>query len=309
MNTETAIEEKSKEESNFLVSARTNLEWCVRASSEKPTVTLSASTEVEPSNGSDKKFLPIIATVLDQSTKKPPTSPVKVKISLKVDPTSGGHDHGDSTRPRGGIANVRTCASDGECWSKQTGGNGQVVFNFNAPEASGTHTITATCDGCGSSSPPKTVEVKVNGLETIPSSSFYTFIGETDKHSDTHFLTPEAANILWRIAVSYQVEQQFKLRHPVTRKYTVTPPVLHVNDASLEWGGKFDLSGAWAGDHVEHRRGTVADVRANNRDTAIPVENFKAFKSLVADYGAFAFFESPSISNRHFHLRLLNRKE
>jgi hypothetical protein len=109
--------------------------------------------------------------------------------------------------------------------------------------------------------------------------------------------------------VSYQVEQRFKLRHPVTRKYTVTPPVLHVNDASLEWGGKFDLSGGWTGPHVEHRHGTVVDVRANNQSTAIPVENFDEFISRADDYGADAYLESPTVGRRHFHLRLLNRKE
>jgi hypothetical protein len=182
------------------------------------------------------------------------------------------------------------------------------VFNFNPAEASGTHTISATCDGC-SNTETKPVDVKVDGLETIPSSSFYTFIGETDKHSDNHYLTPEAASILWRIAVSYQMEQRFKLLNPATQKFTVTPPILHVNDASLKWGGKFDLSGGWTGPHVEHRRGTVVDVRANNQSTAIPVENFKEFGLLARRYGASTLLESPSIGNRHFHLRLLNREE
>ena len=271
------------------------------------TITLSGGTEVEPSDDSSTSTLPIIATVKDQNTGQPPASPVQVRISLKVDPTSGGHDHGKSDRPRGGIAELDTCDTDGECWSHVTD-NGAVVFNFNAPEASGTYTISATCDGCGNTA-TKPVDVKVDGLETVPGSSFYTFVGETDKHSDNHYLTPEAASVLWRMAVSYQMEQRFKLLNPATKKFTVTPPVLHVNDASLKWGGKFDLSGWWAGPHVEHRRGTVADVRANNQNTAIPIENFKEFRSMARSYNADAFLETPSISGRHFHLRLLNRKE
>jgi hypothetical protein len=274
---------------------------------EKLIITLSGGSEVEPSKGSEIKALPIIATVIDQSTNRPPANPVNINISVKVDPTSGGHDHGDNTRPRGGIATVNTCASDGTCWSNPTV-NGAVVFNFNAPEASGTHTITATCDGCGNTATAN-VNVKVDGLELIPGSSFYTFVGKTDKHSDNHYLTSETAAVLWRIAVSYQVEQQFKLLDPVTRKPTVTPPVLHVNDASVKWGGKFDLSGRWSGSHYEHRRGTVVDIRANALDTAIPVENFKKFQRLVKRYGAFALLEKPDINRRHFHLRLLNREE
>ncbi len=271
------------------------------------TISLSGGTEVEPSKGGDKSTLPFIATIKDQN-KQLVTNPFTVRVSVKVeDPKSGGHEHGDSTRPRGGIANVGNCESDGECWWDQTN-NGAVVFNFNAPEASGTHTITATCDGC-SNTATKTVDVKVVGLEVTPSSPFYVFIGETDKHTDNHYLTPEAAAVLWRIAVSYQVEQQFKLQDPATGKFTVTPPVLHVNDASLKWGGKFDLSGRWAGPHYEHRRGTVIDIRANTQETAIPDVNFDKYILLADRYGVDALLEEPDINRRHFHLRLLNREE
>ena len=293
----------------------TQSKMCERVISDKYTITLSGGTEVEPSNGSNKITLAITATVKDQSTGQKPATPVKVRISLKVDSKSGGHDHDDNTRPRGGIAEVETCPSDAECWPSpqstgegMTDGNGQVVFNFNAPEASGTHTITATCDGCGNPA-TKSVNVKVDGLELIPSATFYTFIGETDKHSGNHYLTPEAASILWRVAVAYQVEQQFKLQDPVTGKFTVNPPVLHINDASLEWGGLFDVYGKWASPHVEHRRGTVVDIRANSLPTAIPAGNLKKFKRLATYYEADAFLETPSADLRHFHLRLLNRKE
>lgn len=281
-----------------------NGQTCSRQDQDSYTITLSGGTEVEPSKGS-----PIIANVVDQNTNQPPTRPVNVQISVKVDPTSGGHDHGDGTRPRGGIATVEACPSNSTCWSETSpANNGVVAFNFKAPVASGVHTITATCEGCTNTA-TKTVDVKVDGLARIPTSPFYTFIGETDKHTDNHYLTPEAATVLWRIAVSYQVEQQFKLQDPATGKFTVTPPALHVNDASLEWGGKFDLSGGWAGPHYEHRRGTVVDVRANGLGTAIPVENFRKFQRLANRYGADALLEEPDINRRHFHMRLLNREE
>ena len=83
-------------------------------------------------------------------------------------------------------------------------------FSFDAPEASGKHTITATCSQCSNS--PKTTEinVKVDGLETIPAEpSFYTFVGKTNEHSDNHYLTPEAASVLWRMAASYTIEAKF----------------------------------------------------------------------------------------------------
>lgn len=272
------------------------------------TISLSGSLQTQPTTGSAINNLPFIATVVDKNTGQPPTSTVIVKVSLKVDSKSGGHDHGDHTRPRGGIADVGLCPSDETCKELQTDPNGQVAFNFNAPEAAGTHTITVTCDKC-SNSASKSVDVKVDGLEPMPQSILYTFIGQTNQHSDNHYLKPEALNKLWRIALAYQYEQQFKLHDPVTGQFTVIPPPLHVNDASLKWGGLFDISGKWASPHSEHRRGTVIDVRANALPTAIPEGSFKKFKRLATRYGVSALLEAPSIENRHFHLRLLNRKE
>lgn len=265
------------------------------------TITLTGGTSTEPSQD-----LSFTATVANKSDGQPPTTPVTVKINLKVDSKSGGHDHGDSTRPRGGIEGAQ-CDTDDTCWTGTTDGSGAVTFNFNPTIASGTHTITATCDKCNTDS--KNVDVKVDGLMPIPASQFYAFIGATNRHADNHYLSLAAAEVLWRIAVSYQIEQQFKLNDPVTNLPTVTPPVLQVNDASLMWGGKFDLSGRWTGHHFEHMRGTVVDVRANGLPTAIPAVNFADFIDLAVHYGADPYLESPSPDLQHFHLRLFNRKE
>ena len=264
-------------------------------------ITLSGGSAVEPSNGSTIKTLPFIATVIDQNTGQPTANPVPVHISLKVDPISGGHDHGNSTRPRGGIAEVQTCTSDAECWSNQTV-NGAVVFNFNPTDVSGTHTITATCDGC-SNTATANVDVKVDGLEQIPNSVFYTLtetngrvIGAvTGNHTDNHYLTPTAASVIRQIAISYSTEQQFKLPDPITKMRTVAPPLLHLNDASLKWGGLFDICAisnacpslgviAWDTPHSEHRRGTVVDIRANAADGSIPPANKLKFMKLLSSY-------------------------
>jgi hypothetical protein len=282
------------------------------------TISLSKGNEVEPSNGSSIKTLPFTATILDQSTGQPPTSPIKVHISLKVDSTSGGHAHGSSDRPRGGIASVQTCTSDAECWSNSTV-NGSVVFNFNAPEASGKYTITATCDGCANNPQMTTVNVKVDGLAQIPDTSFYTLvetsgaiIGANSKHNQNHYLTPEAATILLYIAASYQVEDKFwqLLKSRQRGIYTYAPaPLLHLNDASLIWGGVFDLDYDWEAPHEEHRRGTVIDIRANSLAGAIPPDNFKEFRKLATFYGADAGLHAAGTAIQHFHVRLLNRKE
>lgn len=284
---------------------------CSRVSLNKLTITLSGGTEVEPSRGSDIKTLPIIATVKDQSTGQPPTSPVTVTVSLKVeDPKSGGHDHGDSaTRPRGGIAEVETCASDDKCWTspQPTDVNGQVVFNFNAPEASGTYTISAKCNGC-SNTATKPVDVKVDDLWPIPASVYYTLtedgsskvIGSTTEHSSNHYLASAASMRLWKLSADYYNYQVLK--------GVKKPTLLHLNDACLKWGGVFDLDADWDEPHKEHRRGTVIDVRANSNPGAIPASDFDFFKQMAKLLRIDPHFEGGS-ANQHFHLRLLNRPE
>jgi hypothetical protein len=286
---------------------------CEREVPDTLTITLSGGTEVEPSNGEDKRTLPFIATVIDQSTQKPTTNSVEVRISLKVnDPKSGGHDHGDSTRPRGGIAEEKVCASDNECWKKKTV-NGAVVFNFNAPEASGTYTISATCEGC-SNTATKPVDVKVNeskdpGWDHLTASSDYALVGgETGKkHHDNHYLTATASAHLKRLV------REYNLAYPAG-------PVLYLNDASLVWGGRFDISGNWAGDHKNHRKGVVIDIRANQDPTAIPQARFDDFEKFAKANKAYASlhcaFSGPYVCpaclldtgpNRHYHVRLLGQ--
>jgi hypothetical protein len=295
---------KVNPQTGYILNNKTGM--CERTVPDYFTIALYSGNDVEPSSGPTKNTLSFVATVLDQD-KKPPKTPVDVIISLTVEPTSGGHDHGDHTRTRGKIAGTE-CQSDDTCQTLTTDSNGIVNFDFTPPEASGKHTVTVTCDRC-SNSDSKEVEVKVAGLEPMPVSILYSFIGKTNAHSDNHYLKPEALSVLWRIALAYQFEQQFKLQDPVTGQFNVIPPPLHVNDASLKLGGLFDISGKWTSPHIEHRRGTVVDVRANALPTAIPETSFKEFKSLAADYGVGALLEAPDISRRHFHLRLLNRKE
>ena len=159
-------------------------------------------------------------------------------------------------------------------------------------------------------------------LTNPPAPLFYT-MNEADgsvigavqgKHTDNHYLTPEAASVLWRMAASYSVEQRFKVkgRNPITKKLElVAPPVLHLNDASLVWGGLFDaVDSDWEQPHEEHRRGTVVDVRANTNVGAIPAKNFKAFEKMAMQYyGVDAKIHHRGWPSQHYHVRLLNRKE
>lgn len=108
--------------------------------------------------------------------------------------------------------------------------------------------------------------------------------------------------MIQNIAVAYQIERQFK-------RNGASPPPLALNDASLLWGGRFDLSLDWAAPHGEHKRGTVIDIRANGSDGSVAQTNFPRFVELAAFYGADAVIHSAGDPNQHFHVRLLGKGE
>ena len=127
------------------------------------------------------------------------------------------------------------------------------------------------------------------------------------------FLTPA-----FSMAASYNIEQRFKVRDPITRKL-VPPPVLHLNDASLVWGGKFDIAGKWVGDHKGHKKGIVIDIRMNSTLGSVPINKYEAFKIMASEsYGAdaqahcskgFSFIKDQCKGdpNRHIHMLLLGK--
>ncbi|MFH0934038.1 MAG: hypothetical protein V1879_02430, partial [Pseudomonadota bacterium] len=126
---------------------------------ENLTITLTGGTTIEPG-----KDLSLTVTVINKNDNQPPKNPVPVKISLKVDPKSGGHDHGDGTRPRGGINN-EDCKTDDTCKTLSIGREGSATITFKAPAAAGTHTVTATCDKCSNGPQEVKVDVRVKESE------------------------------------------------------------------------------------------------------------------------------------------------
>ena len=263
------------------------------------------SATIEP--GKTQSFT---ATVTKQDGGAP-SSPVPISVKVEVDATSGGHDHGESyaQRPKGSVS--------------PASGSNTLPFTFTATDVSGKHTITATCDKCSNSPQTAKVDVKIEGLEQIPATPLFYTINEADgsvigavqgKHTDNHYLKPEAASVLWRMAASYNIEQRFKVLDPKTKKL-VAPPVLHLNDASLVWGGKFDIPGTWRGSHYEHDKGIVIDIRANTAAGYIPEAHFTDFENMADAIGADAqlhcsLTRDPSIdncagdTNRHYHVIL-----
>jgi hypothetical protein len=246
------------------------------------TITLSGGTEVKPST-----LLSFNAVVKDQNGVAQPG----IQISLTVDVQTldvrsgavgvlngeGGHLH-TANRPKGKFAcsSVWDPGSETATCTLTTDGNGQAPFIFIPTAVSGTHTITATCNNCTTATAP--INVKVDNLITIPASSRYALsdskgvIGAIPgKHTDNHYLTATAIGKLEVLATLY--------------KTTINPGAkLYLNDASLVWGGLFDVdvdNSPWAMPHAAHQTGTSLDIRAANsgpnNDGAVPEKLFKKF--------------------------------
>lgn len=208
----------------------------------------------------------------------------EVVLTVRAEESSGGHYH-VLGRPNGSL-NPRI-------------GNSPLIFSFVAPAPAGDHVITAKCadNSCGEDTGRMWVGRK--GLETLRDSQYYILVGDTPNHFDNHYLSPEAINQVYALTALYQVA-----KFP-------SDPLLHLNDASLERGGLFDVSSNWAPSHFEHCRGTEIDVRANDTLGAIPEWNYQIFERLAGQVGASAMFEIPRdedgnalYGRRHFHVRM-----
>lgn len=217
--------------------------------------------------------LPLNAVVKDQNGVV--QGGKQVTITANVQDGTGGHLHAEN-RPKG----VFTCSSSltappATC-TLTTDYSGQAPFIFVSTPVSGTHTITATCAGCGNTATAP-VNVKVADLMPIPASPLYALtdlagavIGAIPgKHTANHHLTATAISKLGDLANIYtKVNPNAKL---------------YLNDASLVWGGLFDVGNStpWSSPHSLHDKGASLDIRAANsgpnNEGAVPATLFAVF--------------------------------
>jgi len=257
--------------------------------------------EIEPG-----KTTTLIARVYDQNNQLVPNVDVELKVDVVA--MSGGHGHDDADRHNNyagtlspiGSANG-TVSDSGKTLTGSTDTAG-LFFRFNSPafpsNPAGDHFFTAKCTGgknCTLKGPTQ-VGVEIKDLGVIPENlSLWRLVGRTDTHPKNHYVTLEALDKLIALANGYHD------RFP-------NPPLLGLNDASLERGGLFDLYPkfpAWKTPHKGHRKGVIVDIRANGQADAIPQENFKEFDKLLRELGMSALPEDLNRSNGHFHTRLL----
>ena len=197
---------------------------------------------------SKRATLDVIARV---TTNGQPKAGVSVNFGVSVEPQTGGHEHHDVNRPKGSLSAVQGT----------TDANGEVKLTFTAPEVAGIHTVKATCATCSNSPAVKEIKVKVPDLIQIPADTQtpprYVLVGQRSEHRKSHFVTEAGLDVLNQVIRAFA---------------RLGWGQVGINDASLEWGGMFDIEGKWlkpymnnkgkwvTGGHAEHRNGEQVDI-------------------------------------------------
>lgn len=228
--------------------------WDVFDASAMPQLVLSGPTETRPAGTGGNSTITLTAKTMSGRSPKPGAA---INFSVEVTPNSGGHEHHDISRPKGTLSAVQGT----------TDANGEVRLTFTAPEVAGIHTVKATCATCSNSAAAKEIQVKVPDLLPISPNppqntdgSYVYALTSVDKthqgngryHHNQYYLTEQSRRNLRAMAEAFAAEGW---------------GMVALNDASLFWGGRYDISSNWAGSHKGHRDGREIDisfVRANN---------------------------------------------
>lgn len=224
-----------------------------------------------------KSTLELIARVTENGN---PKAGVTVGFGVGVEGFTGGHANGDLgsiPRPKGKLSKP----------SDVTDGNGEIKLTFFADEPAGLHAVVADCTPAGcTNKATHVVKVKVPDLIHIPPDTEtpprYTLVGnvgdasngyKTFQHNITHYLTEQS----WS-----------NLKTLISTFIDLGWGQIGINDASLEWGGLFDIEGKWttSGGHAEHRDGKQVDISFVRPLSVSSDKRQKVFDEVCASKGA-----------------------
>lgn len=254
-----------------------------------PSIVLSGPTETKPRGTSGWRELMLTATVTQDNA---PVSGKAVTFKLLPKAAPDGHEHGDlASKPAGSVANGAT------------NGAGEYKAPYLPSEFAGVYTVEASCDGCDRTA-KLDVTVRVPDLVEMTASTrkppAYTLIGQTATHPRSHYFSATGLKALMSLV-------------DTMRSLDWSNP--GINDASLVWGGRFDIAGRWGGSHAGHREGDEVDI-SFYRPAGVSLEvRAKTYRKLAAGKQ----FESPQAlwhqndnpdtgSSAHFHIYLLGQK-
>lgn len=247
------------------------------------TLALTGPTETRPLGTGGISIITLTAKVTSNGAPQPG---VGLGFSTGVTANSGGHDH-DVNRPKGTLG-----ATQGV-----TDANGEFKLSFQAPEASGTHTIKANCATCSNTVVTKEIQVKVPSLvemlaDTVNPAT-YTLVGATGNHKSNHWFTSASVATLPKV---------------VDAMFATGWGTVGLNDGSLIWGGLFDIKGGWVPSHNEHRMGTEVDISVTNPRSITDEQKKKTYAQLCKrDNTAFSvqtLWHQDDGYPEHFHMYL-----
>lgn len=215
-----------------------------------------------------------------------------------------GHEHGLRDKPTGSIVGGVAKAS-GEFLGGTTNAAGEVKLPYLPSEFSGVYTLEVSCLGC-SNKAALDITVRVPDLVALgPDTQLparYALIGETTTHPGNHYFSKAANQALLGLIRTFQGPE-------------LNWGELGINDASLVWGGRFDIGANWAGSHHEHLEGAEVDI-SFYRPNGIPSELRRKTYNKLAEGEVFAspqtlwhFNDNPSTGSKaHFHVYLLGQR-
>lgn len=262
------------------------------------TISVSGLGETRPAGTGGTSTIELIAKVTHGGS---PKAGVAVSFSQEVTPNSGGHEHHDANRPKGSLSGTQGV----------TDANGEVRLTFTAPEVAGIHTVKATCSSCSNSPASREIQVKVPDLVPISpdpprngDGSYVYALTSVDKihegnaryHRGQYWLTLNALSNLQELVLSF------------ARQGWGT---VALNDASMYWGGRYDIKGDWSGSHKGHRVGKEIDISfVRARNPISPSKQNDFYDKFCKDKAAEAAFSilHHFVKQPHFHVYLDKQK-
>ena len=266
----------------------------LNTSNPLPQLTLSGASEIKPSGLSGYADLQLIARVTKGNE---PAANVPLNFAISVVPNTGSHEHHDNSRPAGNLF-----ISD-----SSTNALGEIKIGFKAPEMSGAHIISATCNTCQNQSVQMDIQVKVPDLLPISpnpprnSDGSYAYaLTSVDKthagngryHHHQNYLTGNSLQSLLVLVKSFAIEGW---------------GTVALNDASLSWGGRYDIRSDWKSPHAGHRDGREIDISFTRAQNPVSINKQKSFYKKFCEEKAvqipFSILHHYAL-NPHFHVYL-----
>jgi hypothetical protein len=237
---------------------------CNKDQTDNRKLELFGPTDTDPDTGQGSPAVMWTARVSNNGAPEPS---VLLGFNVVVTPGSGGHEHHDGNRPRGTL----------DAASGTTNANGEFKFSFKAPEVSGIHTITATCATCTNKALSQDIQVKVPNLLPIspnpPQNADGAFVYALTSVDKTH-----AGNGRYHHNQYYLTDRsRMNLRAMVEAFAAEGWGTVALNDASLNWGGRYDIKGNWGAPHAGHRDGREIDISFTRAQNPVSTTKQKTF--------------------------------